>query len=112
MLKKRNHFVETPNMIRNPCFHCWRDAQGLVNPAKVIVHVMQCYRCLQIRNLFREPVGQPRKSPHGHSHREVLALDVARGDMVEVGVAVDYRPARSHADCRAVAHLRAVWRSA
>jgi hypothetical protein len=34
-LQKRNHFVDTPDVIANPRFHRWRHAQSLVNPAKV-----------------------------------------------------------------------------
>ncbi len=25
-------------MIANPCFHCWRHAQTLVNPAEIVMH--------------------------------------------------------------------------
>ena len=99
-------------MIANPRFHCWRHAKRLVNSAKIVVHVMQSDRRFQIRDLLGEPISQPSKPAHGHPHREVLALNVARGNVVEVGVAADYRLARSHADSGAVAHLWTLWRSA
>ncbi len=35
-----------------------------------------------IINLFRESICQPSKSPHAHAHREILALDVGRADML------------------------------
>jgi hypothetical protein len=39
-------------MIANPCFHCWRDAQGLMNSAEIVVHVMERNRMLQFSNFF------------------------------------------------------------
>jgi hypothetical protein len=35
-------------VITNAHFHCWRHAQSLVNPAKIIVHVMKRNGVLQI----------------------------------------------------------------
>jgi hypothetical protein len=37
-------------------------------------------------DLFAEGVRQPSESAHRHSHREVLALDIARADMLRIGV--------------------------
>jgi len=47
-LEKRDYFVDAPNVISNAHFHCWRHAQSLVNPAKIIVHVMKRNGVLQI----------------------------------------------------------------
>jgi hypothetical protein len=38
-------------MIANPCFHCWCDAKRLVNPAEIVVHVMERDRRLKIPSL-------------------------------------------------------------
>lgn len=85
-------------MIANPSFHCWRDAQGLMNPTEVVVHVMERNCAFQVLKLFAESIRQSRESPHRHSHCEVLPLDVARGNVVVVGITADNRFARPHAD--------------
>ena len=79
-------------MIGNTRLHCWRHAQGLVNSAEVVVHVMECNRVLQILDFLGKGVGQARESAHRHAHGEVLALNVARGDVLEIGVPVDESP--------------------
>ena len=56
-------------MIANSCFHCWRNAQRLMNPAEVVVHVMERNGVLQILQFLAECVGEPRESAHRHSHR-------------------------------------------
>jgi hypothetical protein len=47
-----NYFVKTPNMIANPPPHCWRDAQGLMNPEP-----LSCNKCA--------PVTYPRTQGYG-----------------------------------------------
>jgi hypothetical protein len=96
-LKKRNYFVETPNMIANRCFHRWRNAQRLMNPAEIVVHIMKRDCVLRVFQLFREGIGQPGKPAHRHSHREVLTFNVARGDMVVIESAADNGLASTHA---------------
>jgi hypothetical protein len=59
-----------------------------------------------------ERVGQPREPTHRHPHREILAFDVARGDVLRVRIALH----DSHVDADAlrwavallVARVRAV----
>src|SRR5437588_6769871 len=81
-----------------------------MNPAEVVVHVMERYRVFQILQLLAECVGQSGKSAHRHSHRQILALNVARGNVIVVGVAADYRLASAHADSGAVARFwRILW---
>src|SRR5947207_3217528 len=58
------------------------------------------------------PIGQPREAPHGHTHGEVLALNVAGRDVIVIWFAADYRLASAHADCRAVARLWSLFRAA
>ena len=40
-------------------------------------------------DFLAEGVRQPRESPHRHSHREVLTLDVRRADVLRVGLSGD-----------------------
>ena len=56
-----------------------------MNPAKVIVHEVQCYGVFQVLDLLAETVGQAGKATHPHPHGEILALHVARGDLGHVG---------------------------
>jgi len=39
-------------MTGNARFHCWCNAQSLVNPAKVVVHEMECHLMLVVFQLF------------------------------------------------------------
>jgi hypothetical protein len=96
-------------MIANPRFHCWRDAERLMNPAEIVVHVVQSNRVFQVFKFFGEGIRQSGKAAHGHTHREVLPLDIRRGDVLKVWRTADNRATRSHADCGAVAGL---WRLA
>lgn len=74
-----------------------------MNPAEIVIHVVKRNRVFQVLELLGVRIGQARESAHGHAHREILALNVGRGNVVVIGVATNYRLARSHADCRAVA---------
>jgi hypothetical protein len=57
-LEERNDFVEAPNMIANPCFHRWRYSQRLMNPAKVVVHVIAGRNDSQRRNVREQESGR------------------------------------------------------
>jgi hypothetical protein len=52
--------------------------------AKVVVHVEQRYRVHVVLNLLRERISKSGKSPHVHSHSEVLALNVASAHVLWV----------------------------
>jgi hypothetical protein len=93
-------------MIANPRFHRWSDTQGLMNSAKIVVHVMERNRVLQILQFLRECVCEPGKSAHRHSQRQILPFNVARGNVIVIGSAADNRFASAHADCRTVARFR------
>jgi hypothetical protein len=41
-------------MIANPCFHCWRYAQRLMNPAKVVVHEWSATACSKFSSFFEK----------------------------------------------------------
>ncbi len=95
-------------MIANPCFHRWCYAQRLVNPAEIVVHVMERHGVLQILQFLRECIGQTGKPAHRHTHREILPLDVAGGNMVVVRIPADTRLASAHAYSGAISCVRAI----
>src|SRR4051812_17858351 len=53
-------------------------------PSKIVMHVMQTDRVSMVFNPFAEGVRQPRKSPHTHSHGQVLPLNVTGRDMLRI----------------------------
>jgi hypothetical protein len=57
ILQQINKFLQIPNVIGYDCFHRWRHAQRLVNPAKIVVRIVERNRVLQILQLFREGIG-------------------------------------------------------
>lgn len=77
-----------------------------MNTAEIVVHEIKGQRVMMILNLFRESIRQPRKTPHGHSHCKVLALNVAGRNVPRIGLACDSRSNRPNAFSRAVAFLR------
>ena len=58
-----------------------------MNPAKIVVHVVERNGVLQIFKLFGKGVREARKPAHRHPHGEILALNVACGDVIMIGVA-------------------------
>lgn len=76
-------------MLRNLGFHGWGHAKRAVNPRKVIVHEVEAGRMLEILYLFTKAVGQAREASHGHTHRQILPLDVARGNVHILGIALN-----------------------
>lgn len=64
-----------------------------MNPAEVIVHEVKGERVIQVLNFLAKGVCQSSHSPHGHADGQVVALGVASGDVLRVGVAVyDFLP--------------------
>ena len=55
-------------------FHRRSDAQGLVNPAEVVVHEVKRNGGGVVLDLLGKPIRQARKPAHVHPHGEVLAL--------------------------------------
>jgi len=90
-------------MIANACFHRGSDAQRLVNAAEIVVHEVERERVLVVFHFLRERIRQPRESPHGHSHRKVLPLDVTCGNVSAVWPPGNNRGNCADAFCRAVA---------
>ena len=40
-LKQSYDFFQAPNMVCNSRLHCWRHAQTLVNPGKIVMHIVK-----------------------------------------------------------------------
>jgi len=57
-----------------------------VDAGEVVVHEVQRHGVHQVLDLLGEGIGQPRESPHPHSHREVLPLYVAGRNVLRVGL--------------------------
>jgi len=76
-----------------------------VDAGEVVMHEVERDRVAKVVNFLRESIRQAREPAHAHAHREILALDVARGNMLCVGTAGDSFPCRSSANGRAVAFL-------
>jgi hypothetical protein len=72
-------------MIANSCFHRCGLLARLVNPTKVVMHVMERDCVLQTLKLFRECIGQSGKPTHRHAHRQILTLNVVCGDVLVIG---------------------------
>jgi len=87
-------------------FHSRSDAQGLVNPAKVVVHEVKGHGSGKIVNLLGEGIGEPSEAPHLHPHREILALHVASRNVFGIRIAGKRRPSATGALRRAIARLR------
>lgn len=63
-------------------FHRRSDPQGLMNPAKVVVHVKQSNHGGVVLKLLAEGVRQASESAHVHTHVEILTLHVASRDVL------------------------------
>ena len=79
-----------------------------MDAAEIVIHVMQGNRSLQVFEFLRESVSQPRKSAHRHSHCEILAFDVARRNVIMVGISANDGSFGSHANGWAVARFRSI----
>ena len=71
-------------------FHCRGDAQGLMNAAKVVVHVEQRNHGDVIVQLLAERARQAREAPHVHPHVESLPFHETGRDVRLVRVADDF----------------------
>ena len=78
-------------MVRYSRLHCWRYAKRLMPTNKIVVHKMQGDCVAMIFKLLAESVRQSRKPTHAHSHREVLAFDIACGNIPITRIAGDDR---------------------
>ena len=92
-------------MVGNPRLHRWRDSQRLMDSPEVVVHEVECHGMFQVLNLLGKRVREPGKAPHTHPHREVLALNERRADVVRVGVTLNGIPPRPDALGGAIAGI-------
>ena len=76
-----------------------------MNPDKVVMHIVDRQRRAVIVDLLAERIGQACVPPQRHANREVLALDVARADVLRIGIAANGLALAANAFCRAVALL-------
>lgn len=83
-VQQRNHVGNAPNRIGHARFHGWCDAEGLMNAAEVVVHVVKGNRRFVVFQLFGKSVCQPGEAAHSHPHREVLTFHEGGGDVLEV----------------------------
>ena len=68
--------MDRPNMLTDARFHRRSDAQGLVNPHEVVVHMEQRDHGNVIIELLAKGIRQAREASHVHPHVQVLALDL------------------------------------
>ena len=85
--QKFNQVLNLPRSVSNASSHCRSSLDGRMDTAEIVVHEVERHRVRVHLDFLAEGVGQSRESPHRHPHREILALDVARGDVFFVGVA-------------------------
>ena len=87
--QKRNQFIHGPDVIGNTGLHCWRNPQGLMDAAEVVMHKVESYGVCVILHFFAESVGKPGEAAHRHTHGEVLPLNVGSAHMGRVRVTND-----------------------
>jgi len=63
-LEQGNYSFQAPNVVGNTRFHRRSNAQRLMNPAEIVMHVMKRYSVLQVPKLLAECIGQLRKTAH------------------------------------------------
>ena len=86
LIKQRNDFFQSPNVIGDTRFHCGCDAQGLVNPAEVVVHEVNRGGVFMVFQLLAESVGQSCEAAVAHAQREILPLYMAGGYVQPFGL--------------------------
>jgi hypothetical protein len=65
--KQAHYFFNRPNAIRDSSFHCWRNAQSLMNTAKVIVHEVKRDGIAEIVDFLGECASEALKTAHLHT---------------------------------------------
>lgn len=77
-----------------------------MDAGEVVEREVQRERVNVVLQLLQEAVGEPGKPTHGHAHRKVLALNMGRADMGNVGITFYPMLASANAFCGAVASRR------
>ena len=57
-----------------------------MNATEIVVREMQSDSGFQVRQFLAESIREPRKSPHRHSHRQVLPFNKRSADMFGIGI--------------------------
>ena len=82
--------MNRPQLTSDARSHRRSNAEALMNPHKVMMHVKQSDHMHVVLDLLREGVSQASEATHIHSHVEVLAFDVRSADVLGVGVTDTY----------------------
>ena len=109
LLQQINNLSDFPNVLSDSRFHRRGTTQGLMNPAKIIVHEMERDGVLQVIDLLRKGVSQPGKPSHAHAHSQILPFNVAGRNELGIGSAVDDVSSSPDASRRTVSRV-AFWR--
>jgi hypothetical protein len=97
LIQKSHHLFNIPNVICNSRFHRWRNAQRLVNTAKVVVHEIQRQCRDVVLNFLAECVCQPCETSHRHTHGQIRAFNKASRNVLSVRAARNrYRTATNY----------------
>lgn len=75
--------------VSNARSHRRSTSKRLVTSHKIVVPVMGCDCVHVILDFLRESVCKASKATHGHSHGEVLPIDVASRNQIRIGIAGD-----------------------
>ena len=110
-IQQRRDILDRPELTRHAGRHRWGNPERLVDAHEIVVHEVQSHRRLVAGKLLGKRVGQSGEPPHRHAHGEVLPLDVARADVLRIGIAGDILAPNADALSRAVA-LLSLWRGA
>src|ERR1043165_3283871 len=76
----RHQFADSPNVIRDADLHSRRDAQGLMDAAKIVVSDVQRHRRAMVQIVLAEAGREPREPTLLHPKRQVLPFDIGRAD--------------------------------
>jgi hypothetical protein len=57
-----------------------------MNAAEIVVREVQSDSGFQVRQLLAERIREPRKTPHRHSHSQILPLNKRSADMTGIGI--------------------------
>jgi hypothetical protein len=100
---RSQQFPHAPDVIADSSSHCGRHPERLMATAEVVKGKPQHECCAVILKLFAEAVGQTGKAADAHSHREILALNMAGTNASRIGLADAWVRDTD------LAHYRAAW---
>ena len=79
--------------------------------SEIVIHHVERYGSAMILDLFGKRIGQSCEPAHGHSHCEVLSLDLAGRNVTRIGSTDHSNLIATNALCRAVAGWSSWFRS-